>query len=89
MIKVAGVKFKTAGKIYDFKSDAFVLQQGDHVIVETEQGLGFGTIAKPPVELENVTKKLKQIVRVATKEDFIKREELKQLELRAQEFCTK
>ena len=89
MIKVAGVKFKTAGKIYDFKSDAFVLKQGDRVIVETEQGLGFGTIAKPPVEMDKIEKNLKQIVRVATKEDFIKREELKQLETRAQEFCTR
>ena len=89
MIKVAGVKFKTAGKIYDFKSDAFVLKQGDHVIVETEQGLGFGTIAKPPVEMDKIVKKLKQIVRVATKEDFIKREELQQLETRAHEFCVR
>ena len=89
MIKVAGVKFKTAGKIYDFKSDAFVLNQGDHVIVETEQGLGFGTIAKSPIEMEKIEKKLKQIVRVATKEDFIKREELEQLEIRAQEFCAR
>ncbi len=89
MIKVAGVKFKTAGKIYDFKSDAFVLKQGDHVIVETEQGLAFGTIVKPPVEKKKITKKLKQIVRVATREDFIKREELKLLETRAHDFCIK
>ncbi len=89
MVKVAGVKFKTAGKIYHFKSDAFVLQQGDRVIVETDQGLGFGTIANPPVELEKNEKKLKQIVRLATKEDFIKREELKLLEKRAHDFCIK
>ncbi|MDD9304464.1 MAG: stage 0 sporulation protein [Desulfobacter sp.] len=87
MIKVAGVKFKTAGKIYDFKSDAFVLTQGDRVIVETEQGLGFGTIVKPPAEKDRGGKKLKSIVRIATKEDFIKREEIKKLEKRAFEFC--
>ncbi len=87
MTKVAGVKFKTAGKIYDFKSDAFVLNSGDRVIVETEQGLGFGTIAKPPREIDQNEKKLKSIVRLATKEDFIKREELKKLEKRASEFC--
>ncbi len=87
MIKVAGVKFKTAGKIYDFKSDAFVLKEGDPVIVETEQGLGFGKIAISPVEVENVGKKLKQIVRIATKEDFIKREEIKKLEKKAFDFC--
>jgi len=87
MSKVAGVKFKTAGKIYDFKSDAFVLSPGDRVIVETEQGLGFGTIALPPAEKDQGSKKLKSIVRLATKEDFIKREELKKLEKRACEFC--
>lgn len=87
MIKIAGVKFKTAGKIYDFKSGAFVLKQGDRVIVETEQGLGFAQIAIPPYEVESVDKKLKQIVRVATKEDFQKREEIKKLEKRAFDFC--
>lgn len=87
MIKVAGIKFKTAGKTYDFKSGAFVLKKGDRVIVETEQGLGFGTISTPPVEIERSPKKLKNIVRLATKEDFIKREELKRLEKRAHEFC--
>ena len=82
MIKIAGVKFKTAGKIYDFKSGAFVLKEGDPVIVETEQGLGFGKIAIPPVEVEHTQKKLKQIVRIATKDDFIRREEIKKLEKR-------
>ncbi len=89
MIKVAGVKFKTAGKIYDFKSGAFVLKEGDPVIVETEQGLGFAKIAIPPFEIKKVEKKLKQIVRVATKEDFIKREDIKKLEKKAFDFCIK
>ena len=89
MIKIAGVKFKKAGKTYDFKSDAFVLKEGDAVIVETEQGLGFGRIAKPPVEIEKSEKKLKQIVMVATKEDFLKREEIKKLEKSAHIFCIK
>lgn len=87
MIKVAGVKFKTAGKIYDFKSCAFVLKEGDPVIVETEQGLGFGRIAVPPYEIESTEKELKQIVRIATEEDFKKREEIKSLEKRAYDFC--
>lgn len=87
MIKIAGVKFKTAGKIYDFDSGAFVLKEGDRVIVETEQGLGFGRIAIPPVEIENVDKKFKQIVRIATKDDFARREEIKKLEKNAFDFC--
>ena len=87
MIKIAGVKFKRAGKIYDFKSDAFVLKEGDTVIVETEQGLGFGKIATPPVEIKKTEKKFKQIVRIATEEDFLKREKIKKLEKSAHVFC--
>jgi cell fate regulator YaaT (PSP1 superfamily) len=87
MIKIAGVKFKKAGKIYDFKSDAFVLKEGDHVIVETEHGLGFGKIATVPEEIEKSKKKLKQIVRIATDKDFITREEIKTLEKKAHDFC--
>jgi len=87
MVKVAGVKFKTAGKIYDFKSDAFVLKEGDHVIVETEQGLGLGMIAIPPAELDKDETKLKQIVRIATEQDFIRRQENEALEKKAFDFC--
>ena len=89
MIKVAGVKFKKAGKIYDFKSGAFVLNIDDPVIVETEQGLGFGSIAKLPREVKNVNKKYKQIVRIATPEDFKRRQELQKLEKKAHAFCSK
>ena len=55
MKKVVGIRFKPAGKIYDFDSGAFVLNLGDHVIVETEQGLTFGTVAIPPVPYDEST----------------------------------
>ncbi|THB81057.1 MAG: stage 0 sporulation protein [Desulfobacteraceae bacterium] len=87
MTKVAGVKFKTAGKIYDFNSGAFVLHIKDKVIVETEQGLGFGEVAVLPRSVEAPAKDLKQIVRVATQEDFNKRQEIKKLEQKAFDFC--
>ncbi|HKL01276.1 MAG TPA: regulatory iron-sulfur-containing complex subunit RicT [Desulfotignum sp.] len=89
MTNVAGVKFKTAGKIYDFDSQAFVLSEGDRVIVETEQGLGFGIVAKPPGKKKENSKNLRQIVRIATTEDFVKRQELMALEQEAHAFCHK
>jgi cell fate regulator YaaT (PSP1 superfamily) len=52
MGKTVGIKFKTGGKIYDFDCGAFVLQIGDEVIVETEQGLGLGTVAQIPSAVE-------------------------------------
>ncbi len=45
MNKVVGIRFKPAGKIYEFDCGAFVLALGDKVIVETEKGLGFGIVA--------------------------------------------
>jgi cell fate regulator YaaT (PSP1 superfamily) len=89
MTKVAGVKFKNGGKIYDFESFALVLNIGDKVIVETEQGQGFGAVEIPPKELlETPNKKeLKQILRVATIKDLEKREDNIQLEKRAFIFC--
>lgn len=55
MGKTVGIRFKPGGKIYDFDCGAFVLQIGDAVIVETEQGLGLGTVANlPPTNEEMV-----------------------------------
>ncbi len=89
MTKVAGVRFKPAGKIYDFDSGAFVLQVGDSVIVETEQGLGLGIVTIPPENYEDPENRrnLKQIFRIATTEDFRKREENRVLEQNAHNFC--
>ena len=88
MKKIAGIKFKSGGKVYDFESFALVLNIGDKVIVETEQGQGFGTVEIPPKELnKNNKKELKQILRVATIQDLEKREDNIQLENRAFNYC--
>ncbi len=89
MSKIVGIKFKTGGKIYDFDSGAFVLSVGDPVIVETEKGLGFGTVAEPPRPFDDQPpdKPLKKVFRKATEKDFARREKNKSLEKRAHEKC--
>ena len=42
MIKVIGVRFRTAGKIYFFSPGKLEIKQGDNVIVETARGVEFG-----------------------------------------------
>jgi hypothetical protein len=72
MKKKVGIRFKPAGKIYDFDSGAFVLGPGDQVIVETEKGLGFGTVVIPPVCERNSHRRrnrLKKVVRLASPKD--------------------
>ena len=44
MVKVIGVRFRTAGKIYFFDPLGFEIKRGDHVIVETARGIEFGTV---------------------------------------------
>jgi cell fate regulator YaaT (PSP1 superfamily) len=89
MKKVVGVRFKSAGKIYDFISGAFVLKPGDHVIVETEQGLGLGIVAVLPrlQAEEEGDRPLKKVFRMATPKDFEQREKNMALEKRAHTFC--
>ena len=44
MVRVAGVRFKTAGKVYYFDPGEINVKAGDNVIVETARGMEFGTV---------------------------------------------
>ncbi len=92
MKKVVGIRFKPAGKVYDFDSGAFVLNRGDHVIVETEQGLGLGMVAIPPLLYDESAaarsgKPLKKVFRLASQEDFNQREKNFETEKQAHAYC--
>jgi len=90
-MKKVGVKFKPAGKVYDFDCGAFVLKRGDQVIVETEKGLGFAIVVVPPVSCENqpVDRLLKKMSRLANEEDFRQQEKNLELEKEAYNYCKK
>ena len=42
MIKVIGVRFRQAGKVYYFDPLDMDIKRGDHVIVETARGVEYG-----------------------------------------------
>ena len=44
MIKVIGVRFRTAGKIYYFDPAGLEIKTGDNVIVETSRGIEYGYV---------------------------------------------
>jgi len=71
MIKVIGVRFRTAGKIYFFDPVNFTIEKGDSVIVETARGVEFGVVVGAPrmVEDDKVIQPLKPVLRVATQKD--------------------
>ena len=89
MEKIVGIRFKPAGKIYDFKCGAFVLKTGDHVIVETENGLGFGMVATTPAQIEKKERSqpLKKVYRPATEKDFNQVKRNSESEQNAFDFC--
>ena len=89
MRKIVKIRFKPAGKLYDFDCGAFVLNKDDNVIVETEQGLGLGVVAISPVPYEEKSsnRPLKQVFRLANEEDFKQRKKNFVTEKKAQAFC--
>lgn len=70
-IKLASVKFKSAGKIYYFSTN-LKLKKDDRVVVETARGLELGEISQELKDMSefNLDTELKKIVRKATKKDI-------------------
>lgn len=89
MNKVVKVRFRPQGKLYDFDSGHFVLSYGDQVIVETEQGLGLGTIVSPPQppNPELPVRARKPVLRLATAADQKQARRNLEKEREAHEFC--
>ena len=65
MLKVVGIRFKKAGKIYYFDPVDTGVEVGDHVIVETVRGLEYGTvvIGARDVEENKLVSQLKPVMR--------------------------
>ena len=89
MIKVIGVRFRTAGKIYFFSPGKLEIKQGDNVIVETARGVEFGYVAAGTREVEedNITLPLKSVIRIATADDIRKEEKNREKEKEAFKIC--
>lgn len=77
MVKVVGIVFKEAGKVYWFNPQPFNLNVGDKVVVETVRGLELGSVIFPIKEVseKEVEHELKSVVRVANKYDLRNYEE--------------
>lgn len=89
MVKVIGVRFRTAGKIYYFDPGKLDIKKSDHVIVETARGIEYGTVVGDPKEEEDdkVVQPLKAVLRVATPKDDEQEAANKQREKEAFKIC--
>ncbi len=89
MVKIIGVRFRTAGKVYYFSPGKTEPKAGDKVIVETARGVEFGTVVLGPKEVEEdkITPPLKSVIRLATAEDIKKEEKNREKEKEAFKIC--
>ncbi|GAB6179074.1 stage 0 sporulation family protein [Desulfotomaculum defluvii] len=70
-VRVVGVRFKKAGKVYYFDPVDISINKGEHVVVETTRGIEYGEVVVDPKDVadEEVVAPLKQVLRKATLED--------------------
>ena len=89
MIKVVGIRFQRAGKIYYFDPLDYDLETAMHVIVETARGVEMGTVLIPPKEVDDdkVVQPLKPVIRIATDDDEKVIEKNKEKEAEAYVIC--
>ena len=89
MIQVIGVRFRQAGKIYNFSPADFQVKVGDHVIVETARGIEYGSVVQGIREVadDKVIMPLKSVIRIATEEDDKKAIENNEKEKKAFKIC--
>lgn len=91
MIKVVGVRFKKAGKIYYFSPEELNIKKGNYVIVETARGIEFGecVIGIKEVSEKDIILPLKSVIRVADEKDINKHKDNKEKEQEALDICLK
>ena len=89
MIKVVGVRFKKAGKIYYFDPTDLNIEKGSYVVVETARGIEFGecVIGIKEVREEDIVAPLKTVIRIASQEDIDKHFDNKAKEEEAFNIC--
>lgn len=70
--RLVKIKFRPAGRQYDFAVGGISLTKGDRVVVETDRGRALGTVASFPREVENqdLPEGLKPVLRQAGTEDL-------------------
>jgi len=91
MGKIVGVSVEPGGRTYHYDAGLFVLSCGSRVIVETENGLEFGTVITPPrpTSEEESDIRLKKVYRLANDADIAKHRKNVELEKESHAYCLK
>jgi cell fate regulator YaaT (PSP1 superfamily) len=91
MIRIVGIRFKNAGKVYYFGPNDLDIKKGDYLIVETARGIEFGecVIGVKEIDEQQIIAPLKSVLRIADEKDIAKHKENKDKEEEAFKVCLK
>jgi cell fate regulator YaaT (PSP1 superfamily) len=91
MVKVVGVRFKKAGKIYFFDPGDLTIDMNAFVVVETARGVEYGqvVVSNREVTEDEIVAPLKKVLRIATEEDNRHADENRRKEKEAFDTCQK
>lgn len=89
MVRIVGVRFKNAGKLYYFDPGELWPVPGNYVIVETARGMEYGLVITGVREVNDdlVTPPLKTVLRIANERDARHAEENERFEKEAHQIC--
>jgi cell fate regulator YaaT (PSP1 superfamily) len=89
MANIIGVTFHRQGQIYYFDASPYVVNLGDHVLVQTQEGINLAKIVQIREDLPEglAEEDLKSVIRIATQEDLATEEENLKVGREAFEYC--
>jgi cell fate regulator YaaT (PSP1 superfamily) len=89
MEKVIGIRFRKGGRTYHFDPGEYNPKKDDLVVVNTEQGIGLGTVVEPPHPRDPRPhpEEIKKIDRPATETEIHQHFSNMEIELDAKAYC--
>lgn len=88
-VEIIGISFRGSGKVYYFGANGCTAREGEHAIVETARGMEYGrvTLANTFVKRETLVLPLKNVIRLADKNDDLRFEANREKEQEAFAIC--
>lgn len=89
--RIVKIKARRVGQVYDYDASDLELRRGDRVLIETEKGLGIGTVMVDPQEIAEQDfpkdRSFKKVLRKANRDDLDREVRNSTRETEAFRFC--
>ena len=90
-VEIIGISFRGSGKVYYFGANGNTAREGEHAIVETARGVEYGKVSltNTYVKRKTLVLPLKNVIRIANKNDDLRFEANREREKEAFAVCQK